>query len=155
MSCYLKIVTFFCLSVCNFSYLYSFKDLEEFPQDFVKETKQIFVPGYPHAFNPSIIKWKGRLLLSFRVIHGEELSAFPSAAQSDIGLIFLDSELNPIGEAQFIFLDHPQKKRLSLLAEDARLIVDQEELYVIYSANKEEKVTDVILNYSIKKVAFP
>ena len=36
-------------------------------QDFVLEMKQIAIPGYSCAFNPSIIRWQGSPLLSFRI----------------------------------------------------------------------------------------
>ena len=50
-------------------------------QDFVLEEKQIFIPGYPDAFNPSIVRWyDGRLLLSFRtrdpLTHSTHLMGF-------------------------------------------------------------------------------
>ncbi len=43
-------------------------DFEETSRDFVLETRKIEIPGYPHAFNPSIIRWKGELLLTFRYL---------------------------------------------------------------------------------------
>ena len=52
-------------------------DLEKKPQDFVLETIKISVPDYPHAFNPSIIRWQGRLLMSFREIPSDY--SYPSA----------------------------------------------------------------------------
>jgi hypothetical protein len=33
-----------------------FPDLQDKVQDFVLEEKQIFIPGYPSAFNPSIVR---------------------------------------------------------------------------------------------------
>lgn len=132
---------------CLSSFVYSEINLEEFTQDFILDTKKIIIPGYPHAFNPSITKWKGRWLMSFRLVGCDEKNSrlipnISSASAMDVGLIYLDDELNPIGEAQFIFLDHPNKKRPYLLAEDARLIVNEERLYIIYSANKEAEVED-------------
>ena len=42
-------------------------DLEQNVQSFILEEKQINIPGYPDAFNPSIVRWfDGRLLLVFR-----------------------------------------------------------------------------------------
>src|SRR6185437_14652254 len=42
-------------------------DLEKDIASYILEEKQIVIPGYPDAFNPSIVRWcDGRLLLSFR-----------------------------------------------------------------------------------------
>lgn len=143
-----KMIFFLYFILSRFDHsLYSEVNLEEFSQDFVLETKKIDIPDYPHAFNPSIIKWKGQWLMSFRVVRDENnisksIPNIGSASVMDIGLIYLDDELNPIGNPQFIFLDHPNKKRPYLLAEDARLIVNEEHLYLIYSANKEAEIED-------------
>lgn len=126
-----------------FTFIEAHKDLEEYVQDFILETKRIKIPGYPEAFNPSIIKWKGRWLMSFRVIEfPEQVSSFCSATESELGLIWLDDEFNPVGKPQFIQLDHAYKQRPYLLAEDARLVANEDKLYLIYSANKEAIITD-------------
>ncbi|MBM3184500.1 MAG: hypothetical protein FJZ64_04265, partial [Chlamydiae bacterium] len=49
-------------------------DLETMRQDFVLETKWIRIPGYPDAFNPSILRWQGKLLMCFRTYHPETRS---------------------------------------------------------------------------------
>lgn len=41
-------------------------NLEDIAHDYVLETKQIMLPQYPHAFNPSIVRWRGKILLSFQ-----------------------------------------------------------------------------------------
>ncbi len=42
-------------------------DFDKMVSDFILDEKQIMVPGYPDAFNPSIIRWgNGKLLLCFR-----------------------------------------------------------------------------------------
>lgn len=138
-------IIFFLFLTCGSScaFMHAHNDLEEISQDFFLEIKKITLPNYPHAFNPSIIQWKGRWLMSFRLVsHPEEVSSVFSATESDIGLIYLDDELNPVGNPQFISLDHPKMKRPHILAEDARLIVKGGCLYVVYSGNKEEIIED-------------
>ena len=74
----------------------SLLDLEAMAQDFVLETKQIDIPGYPDAFNPSIVRWRGSLLMSFRHIPGSK-----KTFDSFIGLIQLDSDFKPIGSPRY------------------------------------------------------
>jgi len=144
MNFFSKIFVVFSLSIsCLSSLVYAQKDWEEIAQDFVLETKKIEIPNYPHAFNPSIIKWKGRWLLSFRAISDTaQISTICSASESDLGLVYLDDNLEPIGQPQTIVLDHVAKQRPYLLAEDARLISNENNLYLIFSANKDAIITD-------------
>lgn len=133
----------FCFFLLISSCLYGFSDLEEYAHDFFLEIKKIDIKGFSEAFNPSITRWKGRWLMSFRVINAStSKSLVSSATESGIGLVYLDENLNPVGEPQFIYPDHPDKKRACLISEDARLIVDEGRLYMIYSANKEAEVED-------------
>lgn len=119
------------------------KDLEDFTQEFVCETKQIVIPQCPHAFNASIVKWQNQWLMSFRVISDtQQISSISSATLSEIGLIWLDDEFSPAGEPQFLQLTHPTMQRPYLLSEDPRLIVHEEKLYLVYSANKEANITN-------------
>ncbi len=106
-------------------------DLEERAQDFILETKKIDIPGYPHAFNPSIVRWKDFYLLSFRII--------PDAKNpyvSYIGLILLDGNFSPISDPQIMQTREPNSS-VPFRAEDARLIYVGETLYIIYSDNDE------------------
>lgn len=91
------------------------------------ETKKIEIPGHPHAFNPSIVRWKGRILMSFREIVGGCSDIFPCWAQSRIGLVWLDEEFNPASEV-FTF-DFEQSSHV----QDPRLVTVGETLYIVYS----------------------
>src|SRR5690606_8028108 len=71
-------------------------NLEERSQDFVLETKRIHIPGYPDAFNPSIVKWLGKNLLSFRFRDKETGNADP------LGLVWLDSDFEVKGKPQVL-----------------------------------------------------
>ena len=110
-------------------------DLEEFPQEFVLETKQIRIAGYPDAFNPSIIRWEGRLLLSFRFI--------PDLKQkfvSRIGLIGLDEEFNPIGDPEILSF-REEDSSIPARIDDLRLIEVAGKLYIVYADNHHTVLT--------------
>lgn len=113
----------------------SFIDLEQNPSDFVLDAFQIEIPNYPHAFNPSIVRWKNTLLLSFRVILNEKLPY-----DSNLGLVWLDETFQPIHEPQL--LDTQIKTpHIPSRAEDGRLITIGNRLYLIYSNCTEEKIS--------------
>lgn len=117
-------------------------DLEEGSQKFVLETKQLHIPGFPGAFNPSIVRWRGSLLLSFRDISSakKKSSGDISGADSQIGLVWLDEQFIPNSPAQL--LDTSDGTPIPARAEDARLILVGNSLYVVYSDNREEVVTE-------------
>jgi len=110
-------------------------DLEKhFENGVVLESKQINVPGYPLAFNPSMIRYDGRLLMSFRVIPNRK-----DNMTSYIGLIWLDEDFNALGEAQILNLRKYSKVKSR--AEDARLITIGDKLYVVFSDNRDIRIT--------------
>jgi predicted GH43/DUF377 family glycosyl hydrolase len=109
--------------------------LENLAQDFVLESKQIYLPQYPHAFNPSIIRWRDRLLLSFRVIPNPK-----STFDCELGVVWLDDEFNPISEPQLLNLRDECSVAPSR-AEDARLIAIEDHLLMVYSDNPDKKIS--------------
>lgn len=121
-------------------FLFSFYDLEETIQDFVIETKKIVISQNPYAFNASIIRWHGELLMSFRDI-ADPLKAcsIMSASESSIYIVRLDENFSPIGEPYEIPL---QIGPLPSRSEDARLLNVDNRLYLIYSKNEDEVVTE-------------
>jgi beta-1,4-mannooligosaccharide phosphorylase len=110
-------------------------DLEKECSDFVLETKKIEIPGYPHAFNPSIIRWHDYLLLSFRTIPDRK-----SSFNSELGLVWLDEEFNPISEPQLLDL-RKNNRSVPCRAEDGRLIEVDGNLYMIYSDCSDPKIS--------------
>ena len=101
-------------------------DLEKNCQDFFLETKQIHVPGFPGAFNPCIVRWHDRFLMSFRVRNEHMVSTF------DIGLVWLDDDFNPVDGPQV--LDFPEHTYLcASKKQDPRLIAVGDALYMVYS----------------------
>lgn len=127
------LVAFFPL--CIFSMDNAPIDLEQKAQDFVLETKKIEIPGYPHAFNPGITRWYGRLLLSFRVIPDRKQSY-----NAEIGLVFLDEDFRPASEPQLLNL-RDEFSIAPCRAEDARLIAVGDKLYIVYDDNTEAKLS--------------
>lgn len=100
-------------------------DLEKSPQSFVLETKQIKIPGYPDAFNPGIIRWDGKLLMSFR-------ARDPSTDTANlVGLVWLDEDFNPVSIPQILTVDRPDVKNRYI--QDARFIEVDHKLYIVYS----------------------
>jgi len=116
-------------------------DLEQSPQQFVLETTQVHIPNHPHALNASIVQRGGSLLMSFREIDAVEYPPVLSSGKSTIALAWLDENFSPINEPQLLDL------RLNNLAtpsraEDARLIIVDQHLYMTYSDNRLLRVTD-------------
>lgn len=110
-------------------------DLEAIAQDWVLEAKKIEIPEYPHAFNPSIIRWRNDFLLSFRVIPDPK-----SPFTSFIGLVWLGSDFSPMGPAQLLQTRSPHSSVPSR-AEDGRLLLVNDQLYLIYDDNEDEKIS--------------
>jgi predicted GH43/DUF377 family glycosyl hydrolase len=122
------------ISFIIFTTLYSYcspsLNLEDSAQDFILEVKQVIIPQYPHAFNPSIIRWKGSLLMSFRVIPNPKQSF-----TSWLGIVWLNENFEPISEPQQLITRNPASQVPSR-AEDGRLITVNDKLYLIYSDNE-------------------
>lgn len=101
-------------------------NLEAYTQDFIVETKQIIIPNYPGAFNASIIRWNGSLLMCFRVRNEKMISTF------DIGFVWLNEDFNPISTACILEIrnENPQCQHQK---QDPRLIILDNKLYILYS----------------------
>lgn len=119
-----------------------FPDLEDLVQDFVLETKQILIDGYPNAFNPSIIRYQGRLLLCFRFYESI------TGATDKIGLVWLDDELNPASSAQII--DFRLNDPFCIMKrQDPRLVALGESLFIVYN-----NVLEFPKDREIRRMAF-
>jgi len=101
-------------------------DLQDLKQDFVLETRQIRIEGYPSALNPSIVRWRGSYLMSFRIREEK------TGAVNDVGMIWLDDFFNPIGKPSVLelLIDRPS---LPSKVQDPRLITLDNRLYLVYS----------------------
>ncbi len=131
--CSLALILFQC--VCPGLSSEEFIDLEKMKQDFVLETKKIEIEDYPEALNASIIRWKGSLLMSFRLIPDRK-SSFTSL----LGLIWLDDDFTPIGEPQVLNTREGQFSSPSR-AEDARLLTVGDRLFIVYDDNIDKKIS--------------
>ena len=101
-------------------------DLDTMKQDFVLKTKRIIIPGYPDAFNPSIVRWQNKLLMSFR--YRDPLTQ----STDQIALVWLDANFNPT--SQPVLLQRNFEITCgSSNAQDPRLIIVNKKLYVVYS----------------------
>ncbi len=119
--------TFFCLfTLCSLCLFADPIDLEEKIQDFVLETRKIEVPGYPLALNPCIIRWQGRIIMSFRIIPNRK-----NSYTTLLGLVWLDDDLCPVGEPQILLTRDPDSP-IPPRGEDARLLTIDDRLYIIY-----------------------
>lgn len=103
--------------------------------DFVLETKQIRIPEHPTAFNPGIVRFNGMYLLSFRILPDPK-----QTFTSEIGLILLNESFEPLGEPQLLTL-RDEDSRVPPRAEDARLIVVNDKLYIVYDDNPEPRIS--------------
>ncbi len=101
-------------------------NLKKMAQDFVLETKEIKIPGFPLAFNPAIVRWKNRILMSFRVRDERGISIFK------MGLVWLDRNFNPISNPQI--LEIPPCTLSSVTKhQDPRLVTVKNKLYIVFS----------------------
>ena len=103
----------------------------------VETNKRIVIPGYPEAYNPSIIETDQGLLLTFRIT--------PDPFRiwiSYFGAVFLNEDLELISEPQLIDMRPAGYSSIPSQCEDARLVRCDEKLYLVYNDNIEvEKPT--------------
>jgi len=110
-------------------------DLEEYTHGFVIETKQINIPNHPHAFNASLIHWKGKLLMGFR----DEIISSPlsvhenSGSSSHFYLVWLDDHFCPNSPIQEIIIESHFNDQPFYPIQDARLIAVNDDLYLVYN----------------------
>lgn len=121
--------------------LFAFKNLEKEIDDFIIEIKKIEIEEHPYAFNASIAKWQSSLVICFREIHDIDDSKkdpINSSGFSSLGIGYLNEDFSLKGNIQYLKIPCPHFSR----AEDPRLIVINQRLYVIYSDNVEEEATE-------------
>lgn len=109
----------FCLVVADVS---CELDLNKMQQPFVLETKRIHIPGYKDAFNPSIIRWKGKILMSFRSRHPATNTA------TRVGFVWLDDNFDLTGKPSLL-----EGVDEDSYIQDPRLIMIKDQLFMAYS----------------------
>lgn len=100
----------------------------------VLSTKRIVFEEFPDAFNPSIAKIDNGYLMAFRYTPNRWIHP----GLSYIGLAPLDSSFNPTAKPQLLKVRLPYNKILSQ-AEDPRLFVYKERIFIIYNDNVEKR----------------
>jgi predicted GH43/DUF377 family glycosyl hydrolase len=106
----------------------------QFASNVVVGSTKITIPNFNGAFNPSIIRYQGALLLSFRYIPNRN-----DNFTSYIGIVFLNEDLTVKGEARLLNLRAGSTTKSR--AEDARLVTVGSRLYAVYSDNVDPKIT--------------
>ncbi len=101
-------------------------DLEEMSQDFVLESKQIHIEGYPLAFNPSLIRWKGEPLLFFRA------RDLKNRSTDGMGVVWLDEQLAPCSDAQILQIEYKGRTFPSKQQEPKPIAIG-DRLFLIYN----------------------
>ena len=126
------VICFFCFLIG--SQLYATLDLDIFEQEFIIETKQLIIPEYPDAFNPCIVRWNGRLLMTFRS------RDFSTQQANIVGLTWLDEDFSPVGSPYLLQLEEKEDHGY---IQDPRIIVVKDVLYLAYSDLWEEEHTQL------------
>ena len=133
-------------------------DLETKAQDFVLNTKKIEIPGHPHAFNASIVYWRGSLILSFRELplpNKALACSIQSSSLSRVGLVFLNDDLTLASDPYVLDLPGATfEGEILARSEDARLINVDEHLYIVYSDNSNQIVTEGGFRMHVGKLDF-
>ena len=105
----------------------SFPDFSNRVQNFVLEEKQIVIPEYPDAFNPSIVRWKdGNLLLCFRA--RDPLTQSPHL----MGFVWLNEDYEPVSNPSILKIEGGQALKVSR-AQDPKLFTVGNQYYIAYN----------------------
>lgn len=97
--------------------------------------KQIKIPGYPRAYNPSLIPYNGGYLLSFRIRSGcpEKFKMRLRTDVSMIGVVRLDENFNVAEKTVQLLNIVSYSPRFSLTAEDARLLNVGDRIFIFFN----------------------
>ncbi|MBS0624856.1 MAG: hypothetical protein JSS32_02260 [Verrucomicrobia bacterium] len=99
------------------------------------EDRQIKIPGYPNAYNPSIVPYKGGYLLSFR-FRSNYPDKYRDQYRTDlsfIGLVRLDKKFRVAEKTIQLLNVMSFSPRFSLSAEDARLMKIGDKVYIFFN----------------------
>lgn len=101
----------------------------------IVNTRQIKIPGYPNAYNPSLIPYKGGYLLSFRVIsrYPETLKNSFRTDVSFVGIARLDKKFKVAEKTVQLLNIVSYSPKFSLTAEDARLLSVGNRIFIFFN----------------------
>lgn len=106
---------------------------EDLCTESILDTKQIQIPNYPKAYNPSLIAYKGGYLLSFRYTKRAPMKSAYRTDSSFIGLAKLDADFNFLPEPIYLLDILSYSAQLSSTAEDARLLKMGERVFIFFN----------------------
>lgn len=125
----ITLLYFLCISLCAAS------PVIPSPQESVfLETKNVVLPEFPDAFNPSILAVPEGFLVSFRYPPDPE---YPY--QSCIGLVLLNEDLESTSPPYLLKI-REQNAQIPPQAEDARLFHYRDAIWIMYNDNPDEEV---------------
>lgn len=126
------------LSILLFTTLFSKENVLNsiLSSDAICKTYRIEIPGYENAYNPSIIPYQDGYLLSFRYIARfpewfKDESFLPTA--SFIGIAHLDKHFQVEKKSVQLLEIQSYSKDFSLYSEDARLILHQDRVFLVFN----------------------
>ncbi len=105
-------------------------------KDCILDEKQIIIPQYPKAYNPSLIPYKEGYLLSFRVRKSfpkEQKEVKPRDDASYLGLVELDKNFAASKKSVQLLDIQSYSMEISSTAEDARLLKVGESIYIFFN----------------------
>lgn len=98
-------------------------------------TRVISVPGFPKAYNPSLIQYKDGYLLSFRVDSYDLKSSVKHLLNhrvSYLGIARLDKQFKAFGKPQLLDINYSDPKKISA-PQDARLYTIEDKIYLLFN----------------------
>lgn len=106
-------------------------DLEELPEkNIVLETKRIYFPNFPDAFNPSMIQCEGGYLMVFRYCP----DVFWDPWTNEMYAVFLNEDFEPTCKPQLLATHRPSPC-VKQQSEDPRIFTYNEKIYIIFNDN--------------------
>jgi predicted GH43/DUF377 family glycosyl hydrolase len=111
------------------------------------QSRCIQIPEYPNAYNPSLIAYKDGYLLTFRISSSLYKGVkIPRVAVSMLGIARLDSKFNVIPKSVQLLNLQSHPPLFSLTAEDGRLFLVGERLFLFFNdASKEQNKSDFVM----------
>jgi predicted GH43/DUF377 family glycosyl hydrolase len=103
-----------------------------FGDGIVIASKQIVLPSYPDAFNPSLLKIEEGFLLTFRFRPNRESERWVSY----IGIVILNEDFDPITEPQLLMTRWSDSK-IPSQSEDGRVFMYRGRTFLIFNDNVE------------------
>ncbi len=98
-------------------------------------SRQIKIPEYPNAYNPSIIPYKSGFLLSFRYVSRcpEKFKGNFRTDVSFIGIVKLDKNFKVVEKSVQLLNVLSSSSKFSLSAEDARLFNISDRIFIVFN----------------------